>query len=135
MTEADYVFEVAGAERIDEVRGLWLELHHHHRVIDASLSLVEDDELSWQRRRALYVERLRGGTAFLALASRERLVAAYAFVCIERGPDDRAKGGGDGDQYRRDKAVRASRPCTGRSCPLPVRKERASAAVRLAVCG
>ncbi|HEY2650857.1 MAG TPA: hypothetical protein VGI50_02980 [Solirubrobacteraceae bacterium] len=46
-------FEVAGIARLDEVRGLWLDLHHHHRQV-VRLSLVEDDDLSWQRRRALY---------------------------------------------------------------------------------
>jgi GNAT superfamily N-acetyltransferase len=65
-----------------------LELHHHHRAVVRPLPLVEDDELSWHRRRALYAERLESGTAFLALAEQPRGAVGYAFVCIEEGPDD-----------------------------------------------
>jgi ribosomal protein S18 acetylase RimI-like enzyme len=80
--------ELAGLERVDDVRGLWLELHHHHRAVVHSLPLVTDDELSWRRRHALYSERLRAGTGFLVLASTQGSVVGYAFVCIEEGPDD-----------------------------------------------
>ena len=69
------------------MRGLWLELHHHHRQVVGSLPLVDDDELSWQRRRALYLERLRQG-GFLALARDAASAFGYAFVCVEQGPDD-----------------------------------------------
>jgi GNAT superfamily N-acetyltransferase len=79
---------LVGIERVDEVRGLWLELHHHHRAVVAPLPLVEDDELSWQRRRALYVERLESGAGFLALAGHDGRPVGYAFVCVENGPDD-----------------------------------------------
>ena len=58
MTAGRSGVELAGVERIDELRALWLDLHHHHRELVGSLPLVEDDELSWQRRRALYAERL-----------------------------------------------------------------------------
>lgn len=88
MTEPEIELELAGIERVDEVRNLWLDLHHHHRAVVESVPLVQDDELSWQRRRALYVERLCAGTGFLALASSEESIVGYAFVCIERGPDD-----------------------------------------------
>ena len=37
--------ELAGAERVDDLRALWLALHHHHRVVAGTLPLVEDDEL------------------------------------------------------------------------------------------
>jgi ribosomal protein S18 acetylase RimI-like enzyme len=80
--------ELAGPERVDEVRELWLALHHHHHAVVWSLPLVEDDELSWQRRRALYLERLRPGNGFLTLAVDEQSVVGYALVCIERDPDD-----------------------------------------------
>jgi ribosomal protein S18 acetylase RimI-like enzyme len=80
--------ELAGIDRVDEVRELWLHLHHHHRAVVGTLPLVEDDELSWQRRRALYVERLSADTAFLILASQQDVVVGYALVCIEDGPDD-----------------------------------------------
>lgn len=80
--------ELAGAERVDEVRELWLELHRHHRAVVGTLPLVEDDEASWQRRRALYVNRLTAGTGFLVLAIDEEAAVGYALVCIEPGPDD-----------------------------------------------
>jgi GNAT superfamily N-acetyltransferase len=82
--------ERAGIERLDDVRDLWLELHGHHRVVVGALPLVEDDELSWRRRRALYAERLESDSAFLALAIDEEAAAVvgYAFVCLEEGPGD-----------------------------------------------
>ena len=80
--------ELAGAERVDGLRQLWLDLHHHHRAVAPALPLVEDDELSWQCRRALYLERLGSQTGFLALAIEHEAVIGYALVCIERGPDD-----------------------------------------------
>lgn len=79
---------VAGIERVDELKELWLHLHHHHRSVVGKLALVEDDELSWQRRRALYVERLSSGTNFLVVAMERELIVGYALVCVEDGPDD-----------------------------------------------
>jgi ribosomal protein S18 acetylase RimI-like enzyme len=80
--------ELAGVERVDEVRELWLDLHRHHRAVVGTLPLVVDDELSWQRRRALYVDRLSLDNGFLVLAAAEEAVVGYALVCIEDGPDD-----------------------------------------------
>ena len=85
---ADLTIELSGVERVDEVRELWLALHHHHLAIVDSVALVEDDELSWRRRRDLYVERLASGGGFLALARAGDEVVAYALVCLEQGPDD-----------------------------------------------
>jgi ribosomal protein S18 acetylase RimI-like enzyme len=79
---------LAGAERVDELRELWLDLHHHHRAIAATLPFVEDDECSWQRRRALYLDRLSSDAGFLVLAIESDAVVGYAFVCVEAGPDD-----------------------------------------------
>ena len=80
--------ELVGAERVDEVSELWLALHRHHRAVVGTLPLVEDDELSWQRRRELYLDRLGSGTGLLTLASEDEASVGYAFVCIEEGPDD-----------------------------------------------
>ena len=80
--------ELAGIERVDELRELWLDLHDHHRAVVEGVPLVEDDELSWQRRRELYRERLSSGTGFLVLASDDDAAVGYAVVCIEPGPDD-----------------------------------------------
>jgi ribosomal protein S18 acetylase RimI-like enzyme len=81
-------FELAGVDRVDEVRELWLALHRHHRSVVGTLPLVEDDELSWRRRRALYVDRLQSGTGFLLLAVDGGRPVGYALVCVEDGPDD-----------------------------------------------
>lgn len=80
--------ELAGAERVDDLSALWLALHHHHRIVAGTLPLVEDDELSWQRRRALYLDRLGSGNGFLVVAVEGNDVVGYALVCIENGPDD-----------------------------------------------
>jgi ribosomal protein S18 acetylase RimI-like enzyme len=80
--------ELGTVADVEELRELWLELHHHHRAIAPSLPLLDDDELSWRQRRAQYLGRLRAGNGFLALARRETAVLGYAFVFIEDGPDD-----------------------------------------------
>jgi ribosomal protein S18 acetylase RimI-like enzyme len=80
--------ELAGVDRVDQLMELWLELHHHHRAVVGALPLVEDDELSWQRRRALYLDRLGSDTGFLVVAVRHDSVVGYALVCVEHGPDD-----------------------------------------------
>lgn len=80
--------ELAGADRVDDVRGLWLALHHHHRDVVDSVPLVADDEASWRLRRELYVERLTADRGFLVLAVSGGDVIGYAFVCVEDGPDD-----------------------------------------------
>lgn len=86
--------ELAGAERVDDLSALWLALHHHHRLAVRALPLVEDGELSWQRRRALYLDRLGSGNGFLVLAVDGNDVVGYALVCIEDGPDDTFPVGG-----------------------------------------
>jgi ribosomal protein S18 acetylase RimI-like enzyme len=80
--------ELAGAERVDEVRELWLALHHHHHRVVGTVELVDDDEVSWQRRSARYRDRLRAERGFLVLATTDRELVGYAFVSVEDGPDD-----------------------------------------------
>ena len=80
--------EVVGAERVDEVRTLWLDLHHHERSVAPALPLVTDDERSWRHRRALYLGWLEREQGFLALARNGNGVVGYAFVRIEQGSDD-----------------------------------------------
>jgi ribosomal protein S18 acetylase RimI-like enzyme len=88
VTEDGTKLELAGIDRLDAVKELWLALHHHHRAVVRTVPLVDDDELSWRLRRALYAERLSAGSAFLVLASRDGTTVGYALVCIEEGPDD-----------------------------------------------
>ena len=72
--------ELAGAARVDEVRDLWLSLHDHHRRVATFQPLVDDDAVSWERRRALYLDRFDRDRAFPALALRGDTVVGYAFV-------------------------------------------------------
>ena len=80
--------ELADAADLEKVRDLWLALHHHHQQVVTSVPLVDDDELSWEHRRALYQERLAAGRGFLVLATMAEELVGYGFVCIEDGPDD-----------------------------------------------
>jgi ribosomal protein S18 acetylase RimI-like enzyme len=77
---------LAGAERIDELRPLWLELHHHHARVSRVRPLV-DDETSWEARRRSYVETFDGGGFALVADDGDGLVG-YAMVRIHDGPDD-----------------------------------------------
>ena len=79
--------DLAGAECVDEVRALWLELHRHERSVAPSLAFTEDEQ-SWCRRRELYLRSLGLGRAFLALARHGSGLVGYAFVLLEEGSDD-----------------------------------------------
>jgi ribosomal protein S18 acetylase RimI-like enzyme len=80
--------EITGAERVDELRELWLALHHHHQQVASLQPLVADDELSWQRRRALYHQALSNDGGFLVIATNARHRVGYAMVRIHEGRDD-----------------------------------------------
>jgi ribosomal protein S18 acetylase RimI-like enzyme len=74
-------------DEVDRVRGLWLELHHHHQI-GSPVALVADDELSWAARRRLYVDWLSGGSAFALIAEQDGRAVGYAFCTLHDGPDD-----------------------------------------------
>lgn len=77
---------LAGIDRVDELRPLWLQLHHHH----ASVSRVQpfvDDETSWTVRRRGYVEIFEEG-GFALLAEDDEGLAGYAMVKLHQGGDD-----------------------------------------------
>lgn len=89
MTSAvESTVALGGAEHVDELRGLWLALHHHERRVAPALPLVSDDERSWQARRRLYTRWLEQDQGFLALARMRGGLVGYAFVRVEEGPDD-----------------------------------------------
>jgi ribosomal protein S18 acetylase RimI-like enzyme len=77
---------LAGPERIDELRPLWLQLHHHHASVSPVQPFV-DDETSWARRRLSYVETFDGG-GFALVAEDDDGPAGYAMVRIHAGGDD-----------------------------------------------
>jgi ribosomal protein S18 acetylase RimI-like enzyme len=77
---------LAGPDRIDELRPLWLELHHHHARVSRVQPFV-DDETSWSVRRASYVATFEAG-GFALVAEEDGAVVGYAMVRIHHGPDD-----------------------------------------------
>ena len=79
--------ELGGTGCVDELRILWLALHRHERTVAPTLPFVPD-ELSWRRRRSLYIRRLELEQGFLALARSRSGVVCYAFVCLHEGSDD-----------------------------------------------
>ena len=73
----------AGAEALDRLRPLWLELHHHHQAVGGpALGPYVDDEASWSARRALYADFFRGG-GFAMLAERDGDLIGYALVAVK----------------------------------------------------
>jgi ribosomal protein S18 acetylase RimI-like enzyme len=76
-----------GVSRLAELRDLWLALHRHHHAI-GSWPLLDDEALSWDRRRAQYEAWLAAGEAFVLLAEREGRPVGYAVVRLHNGPDD-----------------------------------------------
>jgi ribosomal protein S18 acetylase RimI-like enzyme len=83
----DITLSPLALEQVDGLRDLWIALHHTHRSV-SPVPLVEDDELSWQRRRALYVGWLDRAAGFGVLASLDGVPVGYAFCCLVAGPDD-----------------------------------------------
>jgi ribosomal protein S18 acetylase RimI-like enzyme len=80
---------LAGSDRVDELRALWLAMHHHHQRVATLQPLVTDDETSWQRRRARYVKWLAASDgSFLVIADRGATPVGYAMVHMVGGPDD-----------------------------------------------
>jgi ribosomal protein S18 acetylase RimI-like enzyme len=79
--------ELGGTGCVDELRTLWLALHRHERRVAPALPLVPD-ELSWRRRRSLYIRWLDLGQGFVALARNRATIVGYAFVRLDEGFDD-----------------------------------------------
>ena len=86
MPVRDIRIELAGADDIDDLRGLYLAMHRHHRDI-VRLPLVADDA-AWDARRAQYLAWLAEGRATLFVARGSHEPAGYALVVIHDGTDD-----------------------------------------------
>ncbi len=76
-----------GPERLDDLRPLWLTLHHHHRDIGSS-PLVADDDASWAARRAVYAALIDDDAGFLLGAFVGHDLKGYVAVRLVNGPDD-----------------------------------------------
>ena len=72
----------AGAEAIDRLRPLWLELHHHHQAVGGdALGPYVDDATSWRECRAMFEGYLaRVGFALLAERDGELVGAVVSNV-------------------------------------------------------
>jgi ribosomal protein S18 acetylase RimI-like enzyme len=72
--------------RVEELRELWLQLHHHHQSVSPVGPFI-DDEASWSLRLDGYRELLEAG-AFVLAAELDGELAGYALVRIHEGRDD-----------------------------------------------
>lgn len=83
LRRVDVAIRRAGAEVLDRLRPLWLELHHHHQAVGgAALGPYVGDDASWAARRALYGGFFAGG-GFAVLAERGDELIGYALVAIK----------------------------------------------------
>lgn len=62
---------IAGAERLDDCRALWLVLRDHHGATDPHIGTLRDDEDSWQRARAAFGAGVLRGDGFIVLAEQD----------------------------------------------------------------
>jgi ribosomal protein S18 acetylase RimI-like enzyme len=78
------VISRTGAEALDRLEPLWLELHHHHQAVGGeALRPYVDDAHSWAARRAMYARFLGAPHgSFVLLAERGGALLAYAMVAI-----------------------------------------------------
>ena len=83
----DVQITIVGAERVDELEGLWRELHGHHHAVSA-VPIQPDPDLSWSLCRAQYARHLGAGEGFLVVADRDGVPIGYAMVVLRSGPDD-----------------------------------------------
>jgi ribosomal protein S18 acetylase RimI-like enzyme len=78
----DVAITRAGAEALDRLRPLWLELHHHHQAVGGpALGPYVSDAVSWRECRAAY-ERLLAHDGFVLLAERGSELVGYALVAV-----------------------------------------------------
>jgi ribosomal protein S18 acetylase RimI-like enzyme len=72
----------AGAEALDRLRPLWLDLHHHHRAVGGpALGPYVDDEHSWTACRVTYAKLFAAG-GFAYLAERDGELVGYVLVAV-----------------------------------------------------
>jgi ribosomal protein S18 acetylase RimI-like enzyme len=82
-------------EGLGDLGPLWAELHGHHQQVAEYQVLVQDPELSWERRRDWYQRLLADGASYVTAAADEGHLIGYAMVVVEDGRDDtfEVKGG------------------------------------------
>ena len=74
---------------LDALEPLWVALHRHHRtVVPSPAMLVDDDAVSWSRRRDLYRGWMETGDALVLVARHDGTPVGYAVAHLQDGPDD-----------------------------------------------
>jgi ribosomal protein S18 acetylase RimI-like enzyme len=77
-----------GADRIEEIRDLWIALHERHcSVANPKLGQPREPDESWELRRARYLEWLEEPSTFVLVAEQGGRFVAYTVV-RELGPID-----------------------------------------------
>lgn len=82
------MLSVAGAEVLDEVRGLYLEMRDHHAAIAPHFGPVRSDDDAWARRTASYLRWLDADPLAHVLVARDRNgggALGYAFTHVDEG--------------------------------------------------
>lgn len=72
---------IAGAERLDDCRALWLVLRDHHGATDPHIGALRDDEDSWQRARSAFGAGVLRGEGFVVLAQEDGRPADAPLAC------------------------------------------------------
>jgi ribosomal protein S18 acetylase RimI-like enzyme len=83
MNEPILRIEYGNQSTLEQLRSLWLCLHHHHQSIAPRLGPFVDDDTSWQTRRRFYADCLAREGSFLLLAYSEDNIVGYALVRVE----------------------------------------------------
>lgn len=76
------------AAGLEQLAPLWKSLHRHHRVVSDYTALVDDLEVSWERRLRWYRRLLGEGAAYLTASDDDGRLIGYAVVILERVPDE-----------------------------------------------
>lgn len=86
VDRGEIAIERGSADDVDELRELWLELHHHHAEVAPRSGEFADDETSWRSRAAYYREWLSDPRSFLLLARGGGRLLGYAMVQVADRP-------------------------------------------------
>lgn len=81
------VVHKGGAELIERLQPLWLNLYAHHRSVQPGFNYFSD-ERSWEIGRACYEDRIQQPDSFILLAEDHSSDVGYALVVVKPGPDD-----------------------------------------------
>jgi ribosomal protein S18 acetylase RimI-like enzyme len=83
MNEPILRIEYGDENSLEQLRSLWLCLHHHHQHIAPRLGPFVADDTSCQTRRRFYADCLGREGSFVLLAYSEDDIVSYAVVRIE----------------------------------------------------